>query len=299
MGYTPWGYRPRSADALRPSVIADEHDVSPETVGRRIDRMEADGVITHYEAYPNPAHLGIDVGLYGTCLDPGEPDPATLRGIQRVDGVVETITFRGDVIALGLGWASEAERDRRLELIEDLLGVDELVHLFTPPVPEVDRELSALDWELIAALRGQAQASLSELADGLPASYRTLKRRRDRMIEEGSLFVVPWVQTAAIEGLIHFVLAAVPETGPPEPIVNRLTKRLEDRIQYVVVADDADVRYGAVATFAKTLADVEKMREQAEAIEEVDRALTFLPKRRTETDWLDEQIERTAERVTG
>lgn len=292
MGYTPWGYRPGSADALRPSAIAEHHDVTPETVSRRIDRMEAEGVIDHYEVYPNPAHLGLDAGAFGLCLDPGEPNPETLTRVQRVDGVVETIEFRGDVLAVGLAYASPTERDRRLDLITDLLGVDELIHLLDPPAPEPQDELSPLDWGIIEGLRGQADRPLAELADELGTSYRTVKRHRDRMIEEGSLFLVPWVQTAAVEGLIHFLLAAVPDTIGPEETVGRLRGTFTDRVQYAVAGLTDDVTYGAIATFAKTLADVEAMREQAEQLEGIDRALTFLPKRRTETDWIDEQIAR-------
>lgn len=294
MGYTPWGYRPGSPDALRPSVIAEEHDVSPETISRRLDRMEAEGVVTHYEAYPNPVHLGVEVALYGTCLDPGEPSPETLERVQLVDGVVETIEFRGDVIAFGLAYGRATDRERRLSLIREMLGVDDLTLLFHPPTPAVERDLSPLDWRIIAAMRGRADASPADLAEDLEPSYRTVKRRRDRMIEEGSLFVVPWVQTAAIEGLIHFVLAALPDGIAPDEVVNRLQKTFDDRVQYVVVPDAADVTYGAIATFAKTLADVEAMRERAEGLSGVDRALTFLPKRRTETAWLDERLDRIA-----
>lgn len=295
MGYTPWGYRPRSADALRPSVIASEHDVSPETVSRRLEGMEADGVITHYEVYPNPDHLGVEIALFGVCLDPGQPSTETLERVQLVDGIVETIEFRGDVLAFGLAYEDTTQRTRRLDLVADLLDVDRIPLLFEPPSPSVKRDLDPLDWRIVDALRGQADASPSDVAESVDASYRTVKRRRDRMIEEGSLFVLPWVQTAAIEGLIHFVLGAIPDGAQPEEILERLQSLFADRIQYVVVPDEADETYAAAATFAKTLADVEKMREQVARLPEVDRAVTFLPKRRTETDWLDHRIARVAE----
>lgn len=293
MGYTPWGHRPNSAGKLSPSVIAEEHDVSPETVARRIDRMEDEGVITHYEAYPNPSHLDLQVGGYGAWLEPGQPDAETLARVQRVDGVVETIEFRDAVMAVGLAYRDDKERRRRLALLADLLD-DELVRLFEPPTPAVDRELDAVDWQIVRGLRGQADRSLSELADELPASYRTVKRRRDRMVEEGSLTIVPWVQTAAVRGLIHFVLATTPDDATPTTLANRLSERFGERVQYELAAPNAEVPYAAVALFASTLAEVEEMREEAGRLPGVGWALTFLPKRRSETDWLDEQIDRQA-----
>jgi len=55
-------------------------------------------------------------------------------------------------------------------------------------VPTVSRQLSALDWRIIAILRAKPRASLSRVAELLGITLKTLVRRRDALLESKAIW---------------------------------------------------------------------------------------------------------------
>lgn len=289
MGYTPWGHRSQDPNRLSATELAGKLDVTPETVRSRLQALEDANVIQGWEAYPNPRHLGAEVTTWAFCPPDASLVDENLDEILLVDGVLEVLTYRGPLVALAMGHRSGPDRDRRLELIGHRLEDESPVHVYDPPMPKVDRELDALDWRIVLALRGQARRSLKALAEDVDSSYRTVKRRFDRLTEEGSLFVVPQVSLAHVQGLLPFTL--VLETGDETTAVfNAVGERFEDRVLHAFEPGDGDQHLLVFGLFADTVAQMEAMTSTARQIEGVQEAFSVLSRSRHATEWIDEQI---------
>lgn len=294
MGYVPWGPSARDADRLRPTSLAKELDVTPETIRERLSGMEEAGVIRSWEAYPNPRHLGLQGG--GWAFRPPTRDVIedVLDEILLVDGVLEALTYRGPFVAVALAYEDEAQRDRRLTLLARRLGDTDPVHLLEPPLPTVEEELDEIDWRIVAALRGRARRPLPEVADEVDRSYRTVKRRFDRMTREGSLFVVPRVDLSHVSGVLPFTLVLMVEEAPTE-VANRLAHELGERRLHQLVPPDPEAHLLVVGAWADTISEMEAIADEVEALAGVTSARAVLSAGRHATDWLDEQIRAQAQ----
>lgn len=291
MGYVPWSPTAGDVDRLRPSSVADQLDVTQETVRERVRGMEEAGVVRAWEAYPNPAHADLEVGGWAFRPPSRETVDEALEEALLVDGVIELFTYRGPFVGAALAYRDRGARDRRLELLGRRLGDPEPVHLLDPPMPSVDRELDGLDWAIVAALRGRARRSLGEVADEVDRSYRTVKRRVDRMSEEGSLFVAPRVDLSRVAGILPFTLALVVRE-PPRDVAARARETLGDRLLHRLVPPDDDAELLVLGAFAPTVAAMEALRDRVAGLEGVRRARALLSAGRHPTDWLDEQLRR-------
>lgn len=289
MGYVPWSPTAQEPDRLRPSWIAGELDVTPETVRDRLAAMEEAGVIRSWQAYPNPRHLGLRLGGWAFCPSSREAVTAALDEILLVDGVIEVLTYRGPLLGIALADEDDVQRDRRLALLARRLDDADPVHIIDPPLPSVDRELDGIDWRIVAALRGRARRPLSEVADDVERSYRTVKRRFDRMTSEGSLFLSPRVDLSRIAGVLPFTLALTIER-PPTQVADELEDVLGDRQLHRLVPPDPKARLLVVGAWAHTVAEMGSLEAETEALESVEEARAILSAGRRSTDWLDERI---------
>lgn len=290
MGYTPWGPRPQDPDTLRPTTLARSLDVSPETIRDRIEGMEQAGVIQTWEAYPNPRLIGLDVGGWAFQPPGARTAEEALEDVLLVDGVLEVLTYRGPFVAVALAYAGEAERDRRLALIGRQLEDPDPVHLLDAPMPEADHDPDRLDLAIVAALRGQARRPLREVAEGVEASYRTVKRRYDKMTGSGALFIVPRVSLAHVSGILPFTLVLRLEPGAGLDPVHRIARTLDDRVLHRLLPVSEDPKMAALGAFAETVAGIDRIEHEAEAVEGIDRAFTVLSKSRHATDWIDTRL---------
>lgn len=289
MGYVPWGPGGQDVDRLRPSRLADELDVTPETVRERIQGLEEAGVIRSWQAYPNPVHADLEVGGWAFSPPSREAADEALEEVLLVDGVLEVLTYRGPFVSVALAYQDGGQRDRRLNLVSRRLDDPDPVHVLDPPMPEVDRELDGTDWAIVQALRGRARRPLSEVAEEVDKSYRTVKRRFDRMTEEGSLFVVPRVDLSHVAGVLAFTLVLLVD-APPAEVANRVSDELGDRQLHRLVPPDDEAELLIVGAFADTVHEMEAIAATVGRIDGVDRSRALLSAGRRETPWLDEQI---------
>lgn len=289
MGYVPWSPTARDPDRLRPSWIADELDLTPETVRDRLDAMEEAGVIRSWQAYPNPRHLGLRIGGWALCPSSREAVDAALEEILLVDGVIEVLTYRGPLLGVALADEDDAQRDRRLALLARRLDDADPVHVIDPPLPSVDRELDGIDWRIVAALRGRARRPLSDVADEVDRSYRTVKRRFDRMTSEGSLLLSPRVDLSRVAGVLPFTLVLTLQRSPTG-VADELEHVLGERQLHRLVPPDDEARLLVVGAWARTVAEMGRLESEAEALAGVEEARAVLSAGRRSTDWLDERI---------
>lgn len=289
VGYVPWSPSARDPGRLRPSRLAKRLDVTPETVRDRLRAMEQADVIRAWEAYPNPQHCGLQVGGWAFAPPTRETAGRALDEITLVDGVLEVFTYRGPLLSVALAYEDETQRDRRLALLSRRLDDEEPVHVIDPPLREPNSSMDATDWRIVAALRGDARRPLSEVADEVGRSYRTVKRRFDQMTSEASLFLAPRVDLSRVDGLLPFTLALTVE-APPQAVAEDVDEVLEGRLLHRLVPPDPQARLLVVGSWAHTVHEMGTLEAEVQRLEDVSGARALLSAGRHATDWFDETI---------
>ena len=293
MGFLPWGRGATGVEALRPTRIAPHVDATAETVRERVARMEEAGVIEGYQVYPSIGQL--DAGGAGFVFQVPDPDEKA-KAIEEallVEGVVDVTDFADARMLVTLGYRVASGLERRLEHLARITGDGDPLVVSRQPPEGVDRALSHLDWRIVAALRWDARRSFSDVGEELGVSYRTVKRRVDRMTEEENLTAAPLVEVGRIGGVLPFdlFLELQGEPADHEKTRRRVLDALGERVLQLRAPTMLLPGYVDVVAWVDNLAQVEEIRRRVAELEGIERAITVLTKRSWETRWLDEQIE--------
>jgi DNA-binding Lrp family transcriptional regulator len=286
-GFALWGYQAAGFEALSTSTIAEQVDRSPETVRRRLRDMEQDGVIRGYQVSPSFRHLG----LAGEALQLELDDEPPLEDLELVDGVAAASDFVGPPLLVLLGYRGSTERDRRVHHVTETLGAEDPTTIARLERRAPERELTDLDWRIVRALRGDAKRGPGEVADEVGVTARTVRRRRQRMVDDGALHVAPVVAVEEITGAVPFNLVARHAPDQRAEARNRLTKRFEDRVLGVPERWPMTGRRVVLFLHASSIAEVDRLRAQAEEVAGVEAATTLIPKRTLRTGWIDALVE--------
>ena len=241
--------RPRPMDALDARIL-QQHGVEPFTgmahrpqglratdvarvLGRnvrlvqdRITRMAESGVIAGYAMVPNPRHLGLELTtLYVPTHSAA--DRAAMQALSDLDGFVQVIAYLGDGLCLSMSHQKPEELERRMKSAARLAGdAGPTRPMYTHEVPDVTRELTALDWRIIAAFAANAKRTLSDVADEVGVTVKTLRTRLKRLRDEGSVDEVVKLDFSRMEGILPFEVAVWCDS--PEATAARLADRLQE-----------------------------------------------------------------------
>lgn len=290
MGTDPWrGDRP-DPRGLHPAFLADATGATTETVRQRIARMEDIGVICGYEAYPEPGQLSLDVTRLHVD-PPGEDTADIVDGIGLIDGVLEIDDLVGQGLSVLLGHRDEAERDRRTDAIAQTCRGPSPERLTTRAGDLAQRRLDRLDWRIVRELRGQGDRSLYGVADSVGRSYETVRQRKERMIEDGALVVAPVVDIGRVDGVVPVTLLLWLEGRDDPTAVETVRGFHADRQLRCRWPEEGSAEPVELQLAAASLAQVEELVDEAQALERVSRATVELTHRSYGTMWLDDRID--------
>lgn len=292
MGLQPYGRAPRPASGLKPSSVAKALKVSPEAVRERVGRMERAGIIQGYEIFPN-FHL---LGLEAKALYLRLPDASAVEGVvQRVgvvDGIIGIHRFTEPELAIDMCVRSPADFERKVKLLRALAGEGEVIEWKVIPSVKVERRLTALDWRIIRALRGRALRPLPQVAKDLKVNSRTVKRRFERMSQEGAFVIIPLVDPAKVPGLILFELMVWMEPADAQQAFEDVTRALDDHMVCWDLSTNPGGGNFGFGLYAQRLGDIESCRRKAASIRGVRRVRPLVLQGSEERfAWFNEQID--------
>jgi DNA-binding Lrp family transcriptional regulator len=220
-----WAGRRVLDPRVTPRDIAEKVGVSESGVRSRLRRLTERGFLRDRMVLPNPSLFGRQVFVARLLVkQPGEVD-RILHDLELVDGVL----FARDVL-------DEDERQIQAHFAsEDLRSATRLAALLgrlltggTAPVPRpyfippCDRDLSRVDWRVLAAARKRPEASFARLAADVGLSVKTVARSFHRLIESKACW---WTHGPASE---EFPLALVRVELGDTTDANRIRKWLAD-----------------------------------------------------------------------
>jgi DNA-binding Lrp family transcriptional regulator len=162
--------------------IGKKLGVSRETVRDRVEKMSNSGFLKVFPVQVNPSLLGLGVGCISVDI------PQTGRKVELIDelslleGMILIATHVGTLIGLSFYYEDERSLQKKISLITRICGATKL-KFTVQPIPRPSVELSAKDWQIVAALQRGRMRPSGEIAAELGISAKTLQRRTKRMIE--------------------------------------------------------------------------------------------------------------------
>jgi len=190
--WVPWGVDPR----ITPAQIGRRIGLSRTAVWARVRQWAKEGFLETWVAGPNIRLF--DAGILAVDLHITDPADATsvLEELELVEGVTYASVGFGDArssesveqVSVCFVDDNPTAVARRMRLFRRLSTAGVVDGPYEFRVPTVSRQLSALDWRIIAALRAKPRASLSRVAELLGITLKTLVRRRDALLESKAIW---------------------------------------------------------------------------------------------------------------
>jgi DNA-binding Lrp family transcriptional regulator len=192
-------------------ILADKLDISLQAVHRRIQVMREIGVIRNFVAVPSREALNaITVFTFGkTEAQQTEDIVETIGADDRVYGIY---LAGGNVLYVAALLKDIAELEDITRLMNDVGQVPEpMVGISGSRGTTLSGKgnLSDMDLRIIGALHHDSRMAVTDVAEELGASSRTVNRRLKRMMDEGSIdMTIQWYPCACrdIFAMVHLDL---------------------------------------------------------------------------------------------
>jgi DNA-binding Lrp family transcriptional regulator len=151
--------------------------------------------------------------------------------------------------------------------------------------------LTNLDWRIIEKLRGNALRPLEEVASEVGVSAKTVRRRFDRIMAEGSAFIQPRVDWGKATGFIPFVLNFHLKPGSTKAALAPILKAFDERYLFACIPASAQLGNYALQLFAFSVAEVEDLKRKALGLAGVERVEALIMRgMRGNPDWMADAI---------
>lgn len=290
MGLRPFETWPRDPERFRPGYLGEACGVSPETVKTRLQRMQAEGILTGYEIYPNVRHFGLKQTSFHLHL-PQERKARAQEDLKPLDGLVGLYDFLGPDLCVDLCYRDDADLKRKLQLISRLTDQQRIVGFYERAMPTPNRALISLDWRIVKALRGNARRPLEEVAAELGVSTRTVRRRFDQMQRLGDVDTVAVVDLGRIPDVRIFNLVFYLDDPQDKQAMAAIRKEFDASFLLAWQPPSADFGSFHTAQFANSNEEMEAIRRRGAALPGVSRAEISIPcGAYYHGEWLDEAI---------
>lgn len=202
IGLEPFAGKARSPHPWRPEELALRLRENPRLVKDRMARMERDGVIAAFDVQPNLALLGLASRTYAFPFQARADRAKILERLIAIDGMLAYVDYLTDWVTTTFAYANESEHAERLGQVRAVLGGLEPDTWFELAPQAPARELTRLDWRVVRALRGDARAPLSDLAERVGISTKTVQRHLDRLAAEGAFSTFARLHEKSLDELL-------------------------------------------------------------------------------------------------
>jgi DNA-binding Lrp family transcriptional regulator len=202
---------------LNVSRIAKSLRVGRARVAARLERWSRAGFLRKYDVWINPALLESQGAWVSVRVGQRVDKSELFERLRLIDGAIFGVEYVGDWIELALIAPDTATLQRRGELLRQITGVSEVGPTLVWRTPEPKRRLTSLDIRIVRSLRERSTATLSEVADAVGISARTMGRRYSRLIDDYAVWFVPVFDFRALaRPVISLNVQAQPGLDPAE-----------------------------------------------------------------------------------
>jgi DNA-binding Lrp family transcriptional regulator len=208
------------------------------TVRNRIQKLQRGGFVRGWRVFANPTLSGVSIFqiLVGYQLASREKLIRWSTASQNVIALIEHFDGSAWVVC---AYENSRTRSRLTRTIEGLVGAKPLA-VFDIWFPKCELKPSSTDIEIISAISRGPRKPYSEVAGELGLSSRTVRRRISCLIEGKAVFIVPSLESTALEGaLMVDLLVQYSGTGDQNKTNEEIVSRLDNYLVRTQVGNRA------------------------------------------------------------
>lgn len=171
--------------------LADKLGLSANAVHKRIQTLVKSGVIRAFTAKVSLSVLkGIHIIIFGRT-EANSPDDTRLK-LEKNDSIHWIAVAGGNYLYIGAYLRDISQLESFVSLVKKeaqmpnlTVGIEQNITVFQMAQPISDTTIYPLDYQIIYALRKNSRKLVSEIAEELRVSAKTVRRRLTRMIRQG------------------------------------------------------------------------------------------------------------------
>jgi DNA-binding Lrp family transcriptional regulator len=208
--------------------LGSEIGMTAKSVRARVKKMQSSGVIDSFIVKVNPMVLDYSkVCILVLRINNKTADEKHIRrSISLLGDILNTGHVLGNISTFKFAVKKEAEK--KLELLVDVIGQDHLIQNQTVVFQNVRDQPTYVDFEIMRCLLDNPRIQISDIAEKISMSSKTVARRLGKMIGNDVLDFTIQINFTAIGGYIVFVVSANLEKGAHTKVLERSYADLED-----------------------------------------------------------------------
>ena len=208
--------------------LGSEIGMTAKSVKARVKKMQSSGVIDSFIVKVNPMVLGYSkVCILVLRINNKAVDEKHIRrSISLLGDILNTGHVLGNISTFKFAVKKEAEE--KLELLVDVIGQDHLIQNQTVAFQNVREQPTYVDFKIMRCLLDNPRTQISDIAEKISMSSKTVARRLEKMIGNDVLDFTIQINFTAIGGYIVSVVSANLEKGAHTKVLERSYADLED-----------------------------------------------------------------------
>jgi DNA-binding Lrp family transcriptional regulator len=201
--------------------LGSEIGLTAKSVKARVKKMQSSGVIDSFFVRVNPLVLGYSKScLLVLKINSKAADVENIRrNISLLGDILTTGHVLGNITTFKLAVKKDAEE--KLELLVDVIGQDLLIQNQTVAFQYVREQPTYADFKIMRCLLDNPRMEISDIAEKISMSSKTVARRLVKMIENHVLDFTIQCNFTAIRGYIVSVVSANIERGSYGKVLER------------------------------------------------------------------------------
>jgi len=256
--------------------LGSEIGMTAKSVKARVKKMQSSGVIDSFIVKVNPLVLGYSkVCILVLRINNKAADEKNIRrSLSLLGDILNTGHVLGNISTFKFAVKKEAEE--KLELLVDVIGQDLLIQNQTVVFQNVRDQPTYVDFKIMRCLLDNPRMEISDIAEKISMSSKTVARRLEKMIGNHVLDFTIQINFTAIGGYIVSVVSANLEKGAHTKVLERSYADLEDSFfVYSPMLSQQDVIYWLF--FSKDVFALDSVIKRIESYQEVKKVDVLIP----------------------
>ncbi|MGH9979360.1 MAG: winged helix-turn-helix transcriptional regulator, partial [Nitrososphaeraceae archaeon] len=256
--------------------LGSETSITAKSVKARVKKMQSSGVIDSFIVKVNPLVLGYSkVCILVLRINSKAADEKHIRrSLSLLGDILNTGHVLGNISTFKFAVKKEAEE--KLELLDDVIGHDVLIQNQTVVFQNVREQPTYVDFKIMRCLLDSPRMEISDIAEKISMSSKTVARRLEKMIENHVLDFTIQINFTAIVGYIVSVDSANIEKGSHTKVLERSYVDLEHSFfVYSPMLSQEDVIYWLF--FSKDVFALDSVIKRIESYQGVKKVDVLIP----------------------
>jgi DNA-binding Lrp family transcriptional regulator len=256
--------------------LGSEIGLTTKSVKARVKKMQSSGVIDSFIVKVNPLVLGYSKScmLVLRVNNKAADEKHIRRNLSLLGDILYTGHILGNISTFKLAVKKEAEE--KLELLIDVIGQNLLIRNQTVVFQNVREQPTYTDFKIMRCLLDNPRMEISDIAEKISMSSKTVARRLEKMIENHVLDFTVQCNFTAIRGYIVSLVSANTEKGSYRKVLERSYEDLKDSFcVYSPMLSQQDVIYWLF--FSKDVFALDSVIKGMESYPGVRKVDVFIP----------------------